>query len=187
MCILVTLETFEHVVASSKTFCGSRHGRIVGASPAAADEQQQRLRVDLLTQLGQKMRVRNTSGIGVPLDLDGRRNAPDPIKLGTCPHVNNACSRSQPEHGMRFLRRQCATIRQTGFLCPLAGKLQDIAQGLHVSQMKKCDDGKLKYRAVPRPNRRKHKIVHRAPGNAPKQCKRKPPDMKGLWHNPPTL
>ena len=129
--VLVALEAFEHVVALEMRRFTGQGGSVVRAHAAAADEHQQGLTIDLLLQLGQEMRVGSVVRVAQPLDLDGTRNAPDPIPFGARAHVNQSGTRRHLPDLVGLLRRQCARVGQSKFAGAVLGELEQIGEFSH--------------------------------------------------------
>src|SRR5690606_29152565 len=86
--VAVALETLEDVVAVTVARLVRQPRRGVRASARTAHEQHQRLRVDLLPQLGEEGGIAFARRPAVPLDLDRIGHPPHPFPFGAGSHIH---------------------------------------------------------------------------------------------------
>jgi hypothetical protein len=127
--VLVSLETFEHVVA--RGIAGLvRHRRGMMRTPAAAaNEHHQRLLVDLLLELGKKSEVRLAARVGEELDFHCAGNAADPVPLGARAHIDQYRLRRLSPDLVSLAGQQRPLIRKSHLLRPRAGGFQYVIGG----------------------------------------------------------
>lgn len=129
--VLVALEALQNVVAVRIARLGRQGGRAVRAVPAAADEHDQRLGVDLLLQFHHEMRIQRVARIELPFDFDCARDAADEIQFGSRAHIHQPGARRELKDCMGFRGRQGAFVGQSEILGAFLGQGQYIAEISH--------------------------------------------------------
>ena len=111
----VSLETFQHVVAVAIAgICRGNRG-VMRAPAAAANKDDKRFLVDLLFELGDKMRIADHPRITRPFNRGGARKFPDPVQFRAAAHVHQFCARCGLQDFMGFAGIQRAFVRQVQF------------------------------------------------------------------------
>src|SRR5574343_257168 len=122
--VLVALEAFEDVVAVAEAGFGRYRSCRYRAGTAAAEEHDQRFRIDLALEFGQEVRVAHAARVLVPFDLDRIGNAADPVPFGAGPDINDFGAGRQLQQLAGFLRRHFDLVGAAKGLAAGAGKGQ---------------------------------------------------------------
>jgi hypothetical protein len=97
----------------------------IGAGAAAAEEHDQRFRIDLALQFGQEVRIAHAARVLVPFDLDRIGHTADPVPFGPGAHVDDFGAGRQLQQFAGFLWRHFALVGAPKCLAPGAGKAED--------------------------------------------------------------
>ena len=125
--VLVALKAFKDVVAIRiARVIRQARGRI-RTHAAAADEHDQRLRINLTLQLDEKMRITHAARILIPFNFNGIRNPANPIPFGSGSHINQFAARRQVQNSLRLERRQCPLVRKAQSFRTLLREGQDFS------------------------------------------------------------
>ncbi len=133
--ILVALEALKDVVAVGIAVCAGELRRTIRADAAAAKEHDHSLGRDLALQFGQEIGIAHAARVLVPLDLDGARNAADPVPFGAGTHVDQSGAGRQLQHFPGFLWGQGALVGQAERFAACVGLVEDLGQFSHGSRL----------------------------------------------------